>query len=306
MSPVHKGYVAAILQALITGFSFLLVKVALTETGIFDLLAYRFAVAALLALIPIFNGKVKVEIAAADRQWILLLSLLYPCLFFLLQTLGLARMTSAEAGIIQAAAPIFTLILASLFLQEKTPGLQKLFILLSVAGMVFISLMKGTAVENYSFLGVAFLLLSTLSLAGYNVLTRRLTGRYSPFTLSCLITFPGFLLYLGLALIKHMLAETLSSFFAPLQNPAFILAVLYLGGLSSLGSSYLMAYALARLEAARVSVFSSLATVVALAAGIAVLHEPVGWYHFLGTAMILAGVIGTNFSNFSKAGKIDN
>lgn len=300
MSPLHKGYGAAILQALITGFSFLLVKVALAEAATFDLLAYRFAVAALLALIPILKGKVKMEIAAADRRWILLLSLLYPCLFFLLQTLGLERVASAEAGIIQAAAPIFTLILASLFLQEKTPVMQKIFIFLSVAGMVFISLMKGANIGDSSLRGVAFLLLSTLSLAGYNVLTRRLAGRYSPFALSCLITFPGFILYLALALIKHMLAGTLPVFFAPLQNPGFIFAVLYLGGLSSLGSSYLMAYALARLEAARVSVFSSLATVVALVAGMAVLHEPLSWYHFLGTGMILAGVIGTNFAKTSQ------
>lgn len=300
MSSLRKGYGAAILQALVTGFSFLLVKVALVQAASFDLLAYRFAVAALLALIPIFNGKVKVQIETADRLWIFLLSLLYPCLFFLLQTLGLERMASSEAGIIQAAAPIFTLILASLFLHEKTSAVQKLFVLLSVAGMVFISLMKGTSMGNYSPLGVVFLLLSTLSLAGYNVLTRRLVGRYSPFALSCLITFPGFLLYLALALIRHMLAGTLAVFFTPLQNPGFLLAVLYLGGLSSLGSSYLMSYALVWLEAARVSVFSSLSTVVALVAGMAVLHEPLDWYHFVGAAMILAGVIGTNLAKTNQ------
>ncbi|MGI6645486.1 MAG: EamA family transporter [Limnochordia bacterium] len=53
------------------------------------------------------------------------LALLYPVLFFGLQTAGLVYATSVEGGIISATSPIFTLILATVFLKEKSTPWQR-------------------------------------------------------------------------------------------------------------------------------------------------------------------------------------
>lgn len=50
------------------------------------------------------------------------------------------------------------------------------------------------------------------------------------------------------------------------------------------------------------SVFSNLATLITIIAGVIFLHESIYYYHVVGAMIILVGVIGTNYlgSNRSK------
>ncbi|MNX07304.1 EamA-like transporter family protein [compost metagenome] len=62
--------------------------------------------------------------------------------------------------------------------------------------------------------------------------------------------------------------------------------------LSSLCTSLLSNYAISRIEASKMSVFNQLSTIVTIGAGAIILHETLAYYHFIGTVMILVGVIG--------------
>ncbi|MNL82201.1 EamA-like transporter family protein [compost metagenome] len=44
------------------------------------------------------------------------------------------------------------------------------------------------------------------------------------------------------------------------------------------------------------SVFSNLATIVSIAAGALFLGEQIAWYHWAGSVLIIAGVLGVNLS----------
>ncbi|MDU5950236.1 MAG: DMT family transporter, partial [Paenibacillus macerans] len=61
-------------------------------------------------------------------------------------------------------------------------------------------------------------------------------------------------------------------------------------------------YALSKLEASRVSVFSNLSTVVSIAAGAMVLGEKVTVYHVIGSLLIIAGVTGANLLGAKSKG----
>ena len=291
----QKGYAAAILFSLIIGFSFMFVKIALLAANPADLLAYRFAVAFFVISIPLMLGKVKVEIERKEIPVILPLAFFYPALFFFLQTLGLVYIASADAGIILAMTPIFTVILARILLKEHTNTLQKASVLLSVGGVIFISVMNGSQVENYSFVGAALVLGSTLSVAINNVLARGLTKKYSVYTLTYIMSAFGFISFSAMSLIRHGLAGSFSDFFAPLSSTGFVVAVLYLGVLSSAGTSFLSTYAVSKMEASKVGVFSNLSSVVTIFAGYLFLHESIFWYHIAGALVIIAGVLGTNY-----------
>lgn len=295
MSSTQKAYLAAIFQTSIIGFSFLFIKIALSFTNPLDLLAYRFSAAFLIAVLVMLIGKIKLNIGKRDLLLILPLALFYPILFFLFQTLGLVHIASSEAGIISAVSPVFTLLLASLFLNEHANTPQKLFILLSVSGVIFIFIMQGARIENYNFWGVLLLLLSTLSVALYSILARRLSIQYPIFTLTFIMTAFGFVIFSSLALVTHLMAGTLRELFPPTPNLTLVLSVLYLGGFSSFLSSFLSNYALSKLEAFRMSIFGNLATVITIVAGVIFLQESFHWYHLLGTLCILTGVLGTNF-----------
>jgi drug/metabolite transporter (DMT)-like permease len=299
MQPIQKAYFAAILYTIIIGLSFLFVKISLVYTDPTDLLAYRFSVALLTALIVMLLGRNKINIRMKDFLTILPLALFYPIFFFLFQTLGLAKTDSSEAGIIQALAPIFTYFLAGFFLKETANIKQRLFVFVSVAGVIFIFIMQGAKL-NHNYAGWTLILLSTLSMALYMVMARRLTVHYPVFTLTFIMTLLGFVFFSLVSLSRHLMAGTADQLLTLFTNPTLLLSVLYLGVLSSFLTSFLSNYALSQLAAFRMSIFSNLATVITIMAGIIFLRETLFWYHGIGTLLILAGVLGSNYYGHNK------
>ena len=291
-----NAYAAALGYASIIGFSFLFVKISLTVTNAVDILAYRFTAAFLFAIIiNLFTKKLQ-KINLKDFRKILPLAIFYPTLFFLFQVTGLVYITTSEAGILQATIPIFTLILASFILKEDAGPLRKVSIILSVVGVMYIFIMNGVNVESYNWTGIILILLSTLSLAFYNVFARNLTRQYALFTLTFFMTFVGFIFFNSLAIVYHMINNSLGSFFLPLHSIKFVGSIIYLGVLSSFLTSFLSNYALNKIEASRMSVFNNISILITIFAGIIFLNESIYYYHIIGAIIIIAGVFGTNYT----------
>lgn len=293
-SAVKKAYIAVILNTLIIGFSFVFVKIALQNANSLDLLAYRFTASFAAIIIIVLLGKAKLSLRWKDAATIVPLAVLYPGLFFAFQTFGLVTVSASEAGIIQAAVPIFTMIFASYWLKEHSTWQQKIALLLSVSGLVYIFVMKGVNVGNTSFSGILLVFLSVLSLAGYNVAARKRTRKYGVMDVTFIMTSFGFVLFNSMAIFKHIAEGTTLNVLKPLTDPMFMVSILYLGVLSTLMTAYLTNYALSKLEAVKVSVFTQLGTLVTMGAGVTVLHESLQMYHLIGAGLIIAGVLGVN------------
>ncbi|HQA60879.1 MAG: DMT family transporter [Tepidanaerobacteraceae bacterium] len=290
------AYFFALLHTLITGLSFLFVKTALKFASPLDVLAFRFSASLLALMVPIMLKKIHLNYAGKNLLQLCSLGLLYPIAFFFFQTVGLVFATSSEGGIIQSVTPIFTMILAAIFLKERTNNYQKIAILMSVAGVVYIFVMKGAGLDLSEVLGITLLLISALASAGYHILTRITTRQFSITEISFMMTLLGFVFFNAAAIIGHMARGSLDQFLTPLQNLEFVVSILYLGILSSLVTSLLNNYILKRIEAAKVSVFGNLRTVVTIFAGVYFLKEQLFAYHIIGSLMIILGVLGTNYA----------
>lgn len=223
------------------------------------------------------------------------MSLFYPLLFFIFQSFALQYISSSEAGILQALVPIFTLLLASVFLKEKTSLLQKFFLILSVAGVVFIFFSKGAnfSTETAS-LGFLLMLGSVLANAINNILSKAKGGRYRAMDMTAVVIFVGFITFNSLSLTSHYLEGNILAYFAPLGQVSYLLSILYLGVLASIVTGSLSIYAIVRLGASTVSVFGNLGTVLTILAGALILHEPIYSYHVIGAALIISGILGMN------------
>lgn len=292
---MKKVYLAAITYSLITGLSFLFTKIALEAAQPLDILAYRFTASFLVVLISVLFKWVNLNYTKERIIKILPLALLYPLLFFGFQTFGLQYATSSEAGILLAVAPVFTLILASYFLKEETTVYQKISMLISVMGVIYITVMKGSSFQINNMKGIILLLLSALSFSGYSVMARNLTKDFTSSELSYMMITISFICFNIIAIGKHTINGTLSSFFVPLGNSNFIIAVIYLGVLSSLVTSLLTNFVLSKIEASKMSVFSNLGTVISIIAGVVFLSEEIFYYHTIGSILIVGGVLGVNF-----------
>lgn len=293
-------YLAVACYTVIIGFAFLFIKLALETAHPIDALAHRFtlALAAIAAVFLIARRRPHIDKKALLSM--LPLVLFYPFLFFTLQTYGLVYTTSGEAGIINAAVPISTMVLASIFLKERSNWLQKGFTLLTVAGVAFIFLMKGTHFQASGMRGIALILLSALSLSAYSILARKLTQRHHYLDMTFLIMLAGFVAFNAMSVARHAAEGTLPHYFDAFRTPTFVWAALYLGVLSSMGTSLLTNFVLTRMEASRMSIFNNAATVLTILAGVVFLNEPLAYYHVIGALMVLAGVIGVGWAGRRK------
>lgn len=287
-----KGYAAAVLYSCIIGFSFLAVKTTLANTSIPILLAHRFTLAFFAAVIAACVRKIDVRINVKDFKSILPLAVFYPILYFGLQSMGLQYTSSSSAGILQATAPVFSAILAVLVLKERTNGVQLTGIVLTIAGVALLSLRNsGSGAGENALYGSVLLLISAFASGVYNVLSRKLSRKYTTFILTFWMLAIGFVWFLMYSFLSLPQEGGWEQFVSPLSQPGYIIAILYLGVLSSMGSAYLSNYALARMEAAKMSVFSSLATVISVAVGVLVLHEPFHLVLLAGMCIIVFGVL---------------
>ena len=285
---------------IISGLNPLVLKLTVANISPYEILAHRMTFAFLLALIPVLFGKIKINLGIKDLIAIFPMIALYT-LFFILQTLALETLPSTEAGILLAMCPILVVILATIFLKEKTNATQIIFILGSVCSVIFIMVMNGANPEAFDARGTVLMGFTVLSFALTTICLRRVAGKYPPHTLSLLLSGLGFVVYNIVLLGIRAYNEVTTPYFAYLADVRFLLAVIFLGCGSVFLTSFLSGYALKTVESSLAIVFANLSTVITIFAGVLLLSEVLFWYHVFGAIVIVLGVIGTNwFSNDAK------
>ena len=297
----RQAYIRLILVTFIIGLSAIFVKIGLRYTGAMDLLAHRFTAAAIAIVLLWIFGFVKLPRFSLKKiKPLLLLSLFYPLLFFALQTFGLEHSSASEAGIIFATTPIITLIAASFFLKEKTSLLQKIGIVISILGVLYIIYFTGGISGSTSLKGIILLLLSVFAVVVYYILGKVISAGFSAMEITFWMTMLAFFVFNGFSIAIHIQNHTLHQFFNPFVHAEFIWAVLYLGVLSSMFTAFLTNFALTQVPASQIAVFNNISPLISILGGVLILHETLFAYHIIGGLMVLLGVVMTVFLKYKN------
>jgi len=285
------AYAGLSLMTLITGLSFIFMKIGLMYTNPYDLLAHRFVIAFLTIIILTLLKIIKLP-KIKLKDWISLLgvSLFYPSLFFLFQSLGMEHSSASDAGIIFAFLPILAFISGSIFLKETTSLLQKIGVFLSVSGVIFIFTHRDN-IENQNIISVFFLICSVVSMLIYLISGKRIMRSHNSISLTALMVTIGFISFSTISIFRHISNGTISLVFEPFLCSNFIYSVLYLGILSSVLTSFFSNYALIYIPASKISIFSNLNPIIAIIGGIFILDEIFTWTDIIGSALVLLGVL---------------
>lgn len=280
---------AAIGVYTIWGFSFMASKVAQEVTTPFVLLAYRFVIAVLLLAIPMLTGKRKIKLRGKNIKPLLLLGLMEPCIYFIGEQYGIRYTNSAFSGVMIAVIPIVTLILAAVFLKDKPTRAQWLFSLLSIAGIIAISLSENSG-GSINLLGVLCLLIAVLTGSAYGVISRGISDEFSVYERTFVMQLMAAVFYTTLALIEN--AGDLGAIIRPLSSPDFILAALYVAvGASVLGYTFFN-YAVSNAPMPKVIIFCNLTTVISVLAGVIFLGDPFSPVSIIAMIAVLVGIWG--------------
>ncbi len=292
----YLPYLASLGAAVIFGFSFMFTKEALNVLAPFQLLGFRFAIAALLLTLLRVAALIKVSFRGKKVGKLLLLAAFQPLLYFTCETIGVKLTSASEAGMMIAVIPIVAAVLGVIFLKEYPTARQAFFIGLSVFGVIFIIYMRGSAAADGHFTGILILMGAVLAAAAFNVLSRINSLQFKPVEITYLMMWVGAIVFNVIGFGQAVSAGvTLKDYFLALSDFRAYTAVLYLSIISSILAFFLLNYSLSKIEAARAAVFTNLTTVISILAGVFILKENFYWFHVLGGAMIILGVWGTNY-----------
>jgi len=295
-----KAHLSGLMFSIIFGFSFMMSKTALEYISPIGLIAYRFLLAFITFEVLRLTKVIKIRINLKESVSILLVAFFQPILYFLFETYGLKETTSAEAGLMIALIPIFVTILSTIILKEKPLVSQLLFILLSVAGVVFIQLYNTNISFDFNSIGFRLLLMAVISAALFNIASRNAAKNHKPHEITYIMMLMGAVCFNVIYIYQLINNKELPSYFSNLMNVEVILPIVYLGIVASILGFFLVNFSLSKLPAHISSIYSNISTMVAVIAGAIFLNEKVEFYHIIGGLMIVVGVYGAARINYLR------
>lgn len=286
-----KGMLAAGVAYSIFGLSYLFSKMALNVTEPMILLLVRFTVTFVILNLLVVFRVMKLNLKGKKLIGPILLGILQPVLYFVFENYGLKFTTTAFTGIVSSISPVFTAILGVFILKEKPSLKQWLCIGLSITGVLLVSI--GSSDGSNTWYGCLCLLAAYLIGSFYSILVRKLSKDFSAFELTYIMFAVGFVFFVILAFAQYG-GETVPMLSTAVADWKFMIACLYLGGASSVGAYMLANYSLARLPVSRATIFSSFSTLVSVASGVIIMHDPFSIVSAISFILIMVGVWGVN------------
>lgn len=279
MNSSQKGMLAAFAGNFIFGLSFLFSSTAFnTAKSVLEgnnafagadvpvVLSVRFVFAFLLMslLIPIL--KIKINFKGKPVWKLFLLGLFQPVIYFIGESFGLKMTGIVISSVLISLVPIFCQIMSAIFLKDCPNFIQVLFSILSVGGVIMITVISsGDGSAKTYVAGILCLAVAVLSAAGFNVLGRSIANIFTPYERTYFMFIVSAVCFSIYALFA--VKGDISLIVRPITEPDFIISILYLGGLSSVVAYFLINYANTYLPIARATIFSNIITVVSTTAG---------------------------------------
>ena len=202
---------------------------------------------------------------------------------FWLITYGEQTVESSLASILHASVPLFTIVIAALFLHDEPITVNRLVgLALGFVGVVVLTGGSMAGAANGG-LGELALIGSSLSYAAGNVYTRRNVRGLQPMTMAVFQVTIALVIVTVLAfLLENPLRATIT--------PTAALSVVWLGLLGS-GMAYLLFFRIhTRWGATRSSLVAYLLPVWGIVLGALVLNETIDERVLLGTVLVVGGV----------------
>lgn len=296
--------IAALIGNTVFGFSFMFSRIALGIAPPFVMLMYRFIGAflglSILALWSVLSGRSKEQegdkidpmrfsLRGKPILPLLGLGIMQPVVYFLCESYGISMTNATFSGVIISLVPIAGLGLGALLLHEKPVRAQVLYSLLSITGVVMMTLMQSAEGEIQP-LGVVLLCGAVLSGVSFNIISRSLSGQFSALERTYVMMLIAAVAFTALAVSST--GADIQALLMPMYSAKFMIAVGYLSIISSVVAFMLLNYANNYLPVAKTTAFCNLTTVISLFAGVIFLGEPFGWISVVSSIMIVLGVWG--------------
>jgi len=271
------------LLAVIWGLSIPVTKLGLGSVPPITFTALRFGFAVpFLFLFAI--GRHRIPLSALPK--VAALGLIGIGIGNLSQSFGVARASASVGTIVSATIPVFIVVLAAMRLGQSVSRVQQLGLAAAFAGVALVALGQDNGAGDLSrttLTGVAFVLLSAVTIAFYYVWSVELANRFGTVPIVIWSTLAGFL-----ALLPFTAWEVANTAF--LVGPMAIAAAVYLGLLVSAAGLFLWLWLLRTIPARIAASVQFLQPVFGIAASAVMFGDRMGPLFVAGVVLVLIGV----------------
>lgn len=291
-------YIAAIIESVLFGLTFLGAKIALTELDAIQVLACRWTIAMIMFSILAAVRIIKITYRGKPLLVLLAAVFIQPCVNTICETCGIDLTTTSESAVIYAMIPIAVALISAAILKQRIQPVVGIGIALSFAG-VLISIVFS---DSFSLGGKAagYLLLLGMVVTGavFTILSGRIADQFSPMERTFAMALAGGLWFNFLNIIR---GKGFSCYAVCFQGPQVGLAVLFLGAVGSFSCYILFNYVVSNMPAPQASMLQvNLITLTGVVTGILFQGDSVGWYTAAGLVLIIVGVIAANKPSAEK------
>ncbi len=275
---------------LIWGSSFLWIKIAVQEIGPFTLVSFR-VLFALLGILAVVAYR-RTGLPPRQRWWVfLLLGLFNVAAPFVLISWAETRIPSGVASILNSTVPLFTILIAPIFLSdERITSTRIMGLVVGFLGVVVLmSNQMAGGISGYQ-LGLGAMLLAAVFYAGSAVFARTHTKG-----LTAEVQSLGQMMAAWLFITPT--TAMIETPFTPPVQPITWMAVAWLGLLGSCVATLLWYSLLNSVGPTRTVLVSYVFPLVGVLLGILILHEQPDWRLLVGGGAIIGGIVLTNWRN---------
>lgn len=288
-------YVVILLPIVFWAFAFPFIKIGLEELSPVNLTILRlFIVCGVFLLFVLLAPQKFTPLQRKDIVPLFLLGFLGVVVYHLGLNYGEQYISASAASLIIATIPIFTVIFATILLKERLTVKIVAGVLLSLTGVVIISLTSNSGdpfAVTYLSAAVA-VLVSAFVGAGYTIAGKKLLERYSALSLTVyamLFGCLGLLPFLSSSLVSEMVSLSVRGWGA----------VLFLALLPTVVGYVLWYVALEVRSASEISVFLYFIPVLSTVISAGLFGEAITGLFVLGGTLVISGLLLVHFQHAS-------
>lgn len=269
------------------GSSFYFIKVALVELTPLQTVAWRLTIG--LIAIWLIAYMMRVKLPETNRGYIHLIGIgiINTAIPFTLTAWGELHVSSGLAGTVNGLTPLFTMILAAIFISQEQFTLPKaLGFVLGFSGLLFLTkeaAFTEAGMNVNQLLGILAIIGTAVSYAIGAVYSKKMLANVHPISLSAIsMTSATIFMWLMVVLAGER-------FIVP-QMPNVIFSVAWMGVAGTALAYFAYFYLIQNWGAGRSAMVAYIMPITAIILGIFLLDEQVTWEAIIGTALILIGI----------------
>lgn len=278
---MKKTYDAILLlsMSLFWAINYPLVKVAVIYENEFYVIFFRILFALIVSLI-IFPGAIKINKSLKTQLKIFVVSMLNIVSFMEFWFIGEMYESASVSSIIIYSYPLIIVFLSILFLNEKIKLLNISGLLIGFMGIIFVF---SSQFNIHNYLGLVFLLLSSLSWSFGTIFYKKYLNNVEPASVNLLQFFYALPVTLLIALVSGPLVIKTFDF-------NFILITFYMGSLGTSVAYFIYFYLYRKYSVSKISSYLFLVPAMAVLISVYFFKEALTTFNIIGLLFIMVGI----------------